>query len=772
MESDRLMYNTTHSQFCKGRATQQHRASLNARSGERTSDGTSEDGCQAHKIARLHWCRDHSREDQNDSKEPSASVERLNVECVKGVYMLPWEKPSNVATANHAMSGHLHTSEEFTKVITNGCTQTTAPRHDIATVGDEWHQTLAADQAMPPDDAARAVLPSNLVTALKTPASDQILPLNDERGAAPSSHRPSKVYNKSTNSLTDEKTRAYRSVVPSKRKLEQDDPSGPLQENSERAHIKEENGVKKRTTAGVKIHDTVVVRMEDPHTKRAFETGASTIQPSRPKHTDSASTSDELKSHDHTITQSSPFNVTLTGNDTHDRSTADQFVPPFKTDLNINKVDSTRKEILKPAESNQDRGERDQFLQQQPPSCSDGGNKDHKDRSCGNPTALSCPAASNFVPASAETSHVVAEVSKTNSITSNEKYVVDGIDDRDGERYFVRWKGYILKNNRCIEEACSRENTWESESSLLEWGCAKMVADFNKIRSSEGLVPQRKHDLEPDVDADQPRESKFSTSTVEGWDGMLGMSSLSLPKTPKGMRLFKFIEGQQYEFKDEDDEWVAARIKMVMLKFVIVEFQNNIYPDREIRKCDLRQEIMDLMKTNEFRWVVADLDTSSKDEKRVDMDMQPKFGRWCGMAIPRNEIVHARIEGGKHYMCRVVDSDDEAQTVTVTGMTNHRQTVHRHNIIECCVRLSRFYLRAGDLKPGDPCSAPYSLLGNRKVGAPDMEMAQCTYVEFPDPKQDKIVVNYINVKPVRRELVPMSLVEFAPKIVEKNFAGK
>ena len=105
--------------------------------------------------------------------------------------------------------------------------------------------------------------------------------------------------------------------------------------------------------------------------------------------------------------------MTLSRNEAYDRSTADQVVPPFKTDLDIHKVDRTREEILKLAESNQDRGELDE--------------------------------------SSAETSHVVAEVSKPNSITNKEKYVVDRIDDRDGERYFVRWKGYILKNNCCIE---------------------------------------------------------------------------------------------------------------------------------------------------------------------------------------------------------------------------------------------------------------------------------------------------------------------------------
>ena len=159
-----------------------------------------------------------------------------------------------------------------------------------------------------------------------------------------------------------------------------------------------------------------------------------------------------------------------------------------------------------------------------------------------------------------------------------------------------------------------------------------------------------------------------------------------------------------------------------------------------------------------------------------------ELGIYAGVPIPAGTIIHARFNGGRkpglpdHYpaivtSCRPTGQLDVRFLRTNENDCDVKTVVARCHVKECRIQCCRFNLRAGDLRVGDQCSAPYLYQGEEVEGWPVERKCACVLMEFPDANENEIIVKYL-YEANHLEYVNMDLVEFAPRMLEENLAGK
>ena len=161
---------------------------------------------------------------------------------------------------------------------------------------------------------------------------------------------------------------------------------------------------------------------------------------------------------------------------------------------------------------------------------------------------------------------------------------------------------------------------------------------------------------------------------------------------------------------------------------------------------------------------------------RIKPSLPGHMGVYAGVPIPIGTIVHCRFRGGStnsfpdHYEATVTNASETSDTVTVTYSNDPVKypQVSRHHIEEARIPLTLFNLRAGDLRVGDPCSAPYYYDGKTVEGWPKSRKCACVLVSLPHPFGEDVIVRYL-YEVEHKEYVNINDVEFAPRLLEEDF---
>ncbi len=158
------------------------------------------------------------------------------------------------------------------------------------------------------------------------------------------------------------------------------------------------------------------------------------------------------------------------------------------------------------------------------------------------------------------------------------------------------------------------------------------------------------------------------------------------------------------------------------------------------------------------------------------------FGFFAGLRLAENTLVHCRYKNGKstnfpdHYPAHVLKNnlDGSVDVRFVDGGFVQRR-MRRNDIKELRVKLTRFNLRAGDLRVNEQVSVPYLYDGKPVDGwdVPGLTVV-AKLLEIPDSFDDgDIIVAYAHTgRKKHHEYVNLNLVEFAPRVLEENFIGK
>ncbi len=157
------------------------------------------------------------------------------------------------------------------------------------------------------------------------------------------------------------------------------------------------------------------------------------------------------------------------------------------------------------------------------------------------------------------------------------------------------------------------------------------------------------------------------------------------------------------------------------------------------------------------------------------------IGYFAGLKLAKGTVVHCRYRNGKnvkfpdHYAAKVLrnNADGSIDVRFEEGGVLQRR-VRRNDVKEFRVKLTRFNLRAGDLRLGDQLSAPYLYYGKPVDGwnSSDRKVV-ATLVELPETfEEGDIIISYAHTGKVQHhEYININQVEFAPRVLEKNFIG-